>query len=519
MSLPERPLRVLFIGNIANNSYYFAKFLRSEGVEADVLCYDDYWVMSSPEWEEADFEGVPADLFFPDWTSLDLKGYERPRWFAQGPFALSVDYLRAKQEGRRADAERGFRDLSRAREFAARPATRQSMKALGPLKRFLPARVASVVERRIKELLAPRRAHTATPADPAPFLSRCHELADEFRQRFPERPDLLTLSDSLQYQQNVLSIVELFRHYDVVQGSAVDPLYPMLARFQPYTAFEHGTLRHAPEALWAYKGPFHDAPLSRLTALSYALAGHVFISNADCLESARRLRLSSFEPMPHPMDENDFLPPSEPREAIRNRRGGQLSFFCPIRHDWVDKGTDRYIRAIPELARALETPFTVCFTPWGKEIERSKQLIRELGCEDRVRWVGPFGRVQLARRLRESDVVFDQLAYPSFSGLTPRALSCGTPVIAAYEPAGMAWMFSEAAPVLAARSVDDLVRQTLRAIDPGFARRYRTEARTWIERHHSRERVVRALLGAYERLVASARFKRERGIERGLGSS
>ena len=49
-------MRVLLIGNIANNAFWSARLLREAGVEADVLCYDDYWVMSSPEWEEADFD-------------------------------------------------------------------------------------------------------------------------------------------------------------------------------------------------------------------------------------------------------------------------------------------------------------------------------------------------------------------------------------------------------------------------------------------------------------------------------
>ena len=40
-----RKLRVLHIGNIANNGYLVAKLLRRAGIEADVLSYDYYHVM------------------------------------------------------------------------------------------------------------------------------------------------------------------------------------------------------------------------------------------------------------------------------------------------------------------------------------------------------------------------------------------------------------------------------------------------------------------------------------------
>jgi len=58
-----RPLRVLHIGNIANNAYINAKIQRRLGIDADVCCYDYYHVMGCPEWEDADFTGDVGDQF------------------------------------------------------------------------------------------------------------------------------------------------------------------------------------------------------------------------------------------------------------------------------------------------------------------------------------------------------------------------------------------------------------------------------------------------------------------------
>jgi hypothetical protein len=95
-----RPLRVLHIGNIANNAYNNAKIQRSYGIEADVLCYDYYHVMATPEWEDADLD-TKVDPALPDWWSTNLRGFRRPSWFVQGPAALCVNYLVARAKGHR----------------------------------------------------------------------------------------------------------------------------------------------------------------------------------------------------------------------------------------------------------------------------------------------------------------------------------------------------------------------------------------------------------------------------------
>ena len=79
-------MRILHVGNIANNAYNNAKFLRRKGVEADVLCYDYTHVMAQPEWEDAAFTAQP-DEFNPQWGAMDLGGFRRPAWFLQAELA------------------------------------------------------------------------------------------------------------------------------------------------------------------------------------------------------------------------------------------------------------------------------------------------------------------------------------------------------------------------------------------------------------------------------------------------
>ncbi len=503
MELPSKPTekrlpRILYIGNTANNAYYNAKLLRrNNAAEVDVLCNDDYWIMSSPEWEEADFTGTIDHQFYPDWKSVDLKGYERPRWFAQGTFRTSVEYLTAYRNGDKHRAAQLWKELELERRMANAKALKSEAEQTRlhrrwNLHRFWMLLCGNLWDRTFVSPLS------------EDFLRHCESLVQKFEEIFPERPDKLTLEELTVYQEKIKLLTELLPFYDFVQGYAVEPLLPLLANFHPYAGFEHGTLRDAPEANWTFKGPFYPNAIGRTTALGYALADHTFVTNEDCVTSAERLGLKSYSLIPHPLDEVEgFYPSDESRPHLLAELKAEVIFFCPIRHDWVDKGTDIYIRILPRLRRMVDRPFKVIFTSWGREIEESKALIRELGCEDLVEWRGPFGRVKFVRWLSSVDVVFDQLVYSAFSGLTPRAMACGTPVIAGFDPSAHSALFAEPAPVLYARTEDQVLDRVRQALEPGFRTTYRTQAVEWIEKHHGSMLVTRELSNVYQNLLKS----------------
>ena len=60
----NRPLRVLHLGNIANNAFNNARIQRLYGIDSYVIASENYHIMSSPEWEEARFKGDYGDPFF-----------------------------------------------------------------------------------------------------------------------------------------------------------------------------------------------------------------------------------------------------------------------------------------------------------------------------------------------------------------------------------------------------------------------------------------------------------------------
>jgi len=181
-------VRILHVGNIANNAYNNAKFLRRKGIEADVLCYDYTHVMAQPEWEDAAFEAQP-DEFHPQWDAMDLGGFQRPAWFLQAELA------------------------------SGRPGRAQRFKGQFRLERLL--------------------FH-----QPALWMGAWAKYLECRKTGSLPRPRLL---DVLFTYPKRKRFEQWFEGYDLIQAYATEPIHAwMFAPDRPYIAFEHGTMREIP---------------------------------------------------------------------------------------------------------------------------------------------------------------------------------------------------------------------------------------------------------------------------------
>jgi len=593
-----RAPRILHIGNIANNAFLNAKLLNRAGFDCDVICYDYYHSMACPEWEDADFEGTLTDHLHPDWTALDLKGYERPRWFVQGPQLLCLDYLIAKRTGDTPVAEKLWRFLGQANgtvgaatlpeqpaavtastwqrvagrtidllrkarsspqahllvweklevwascrgwlayflvaiasplvhaivsilrawtwiSEAARPnaleriwvslhqRARSSNHAIGHLFysslapfAMLPAlsirSVAILLGRGSTKIIGDADAiNASSSADPYQSVAA---WSMRFKEVFPDRPDQLADGDCIAYTSVLPRWRALLQQYDIVQAYATDVVYPLLCAKRPYLGFEHGTLRDF---------TLGDSATCRLTAWGYHDADHVFITNGDCLEYARRIGVSRFTPMVHPLDDRRIRSIVGEYDELHRVHGVKYLFLCPLRHDWAVKGTDRYIRALPRLADELRRDFRVIMTRWGMQLDDSIRLAKELGVDDLIVWEEPLNRGRMVRMQKSCDVVFDQIALPHFGATAPQAIAAGVPVVMSYDPESTRWIIPESAPILSAWTPDEVVDAVHAALDPQWRANYVERAQDWFDTYHSGDRAVALNATAY-RAVACA---------------
>jgi glycosyltransferase involved in cell wall biosynthesis/SAM-dependent methyltransferase len=348
-----RPPRVLHLGNIANNAYLNAKIQRRAGIEADVASFDYYHVMGTPEWEDASFSGW-VDEFYPDWWSVDLGGYERPRWFAQGPTLNCIDYLLALRGGE-GDVESAWRRLRYETWLVSRQSRIARAARAGRLAKKA-ARHPRAAARRLAHVVAEPAGATrvgATASRTVWFgtlaVRKMIGLGRAIRafsngMSAKEALAVYVFPTKLRHviqtmQENQLGDEDTADHSIITAAPGVaaidphksaDPLVRLFAerfpdRSDKLTPEDYEGWKHA-AALWnpvfrlydvvqayatypimpllagtesfaAYEHgtlrdiPFEDSPTGRITALGYREAPVVFVTNADDLAAASRLAI------------------------------------------------------------------------------------------------------------------------------------------------------------------------------------------------------------------------------------
>jgi glycosyltransferase involved in cell wall biosynthesis len=480
-----RKLKILHIGNIAANGFLNAKFMRRVGVEADVLCYDYYHIMAYPEWEELAIDDDYEQDILPKFSEQDRAGYARPKWFAQGPFSMSSAYLQAKNANNNALANKRWNQMN---------AFLFDKKIVLPQKSLLKS-FHSVVLRRMPIFTrrVPRAIvyfllkHTNTHGQ------KIKALNADYTALFPERAYRLDKRDVVRFFLYRRKWEVLFKAYDVVQCYATDPIYGLLFSDKPYVAFEHGTLRTFTS---------DDSALNCLTALAYRRAKHAFITNGDCLPYAQNLGMDNFSPMIHPIDVEQHRARDEEKiKTIRAQYGADVLLFCPLRHDWEIKGTDKHIRALPEINRLVSGKIVLLMTSWGADLDASRALAKSLGIEEQIVWISPLSRVKMVGMLQACDMVLDQTILPCFGSTAPQALACGTPTIMSYKPETTAWIIKEPAPLLQAMNPSEIAACVKQALDPSWLKAFKQEAANWIDTYHSVPVALNQQLGVYKQIL------------------
>jgi hypothetical protein len=546
----NRNLRVLHIGNVASNAYINAKLQRKIGIDAFVI--DDssiQHIMSSPEWEDVDFEGHWGDDFDPQWVNMDLKGYKRPEWFISGGLVNCLLKLKSLFENKYFKYDNKFIFILKmfSRLLASFLINLIDLiiafinlgikfiwiitfgflySAYYVLSRVNLAEVKNVVldlfqtivemgtlvltslsqrSNKVKiykkyKTMKSRIGHIASLPRLSKIINiiqnkKSKDFVKDFKESFPNRNDQLTANEIIPFLATRKIWAEIFSHFDIVQCYGGHPIFGLIAGAK-YVALEHGTLRDF---------TLGDDPLHRMVALAYKKATHTFITNGDCREYAIKLGIKTYSAMIHPLDFEPFEEVSDlDINQIRRQTNAEILLFSPIRHDWAIKGTDIVIKSLPRIIDKTDKRVVLILCEWGNEIERSKGLIRELDLEAHIVWSRPLPKRKLAKYLKAADVILDQMTLPHFGGTAPQSLAAGTPVIMSYKPESTLWMFSEPAPILPAFNEEEISEQVVHALDPVWRRKFKQEAQQWMEKYHSPTFLLNEHLHIYEKMCSSS---------------
>jgi glycosyltransferase involved in cell wall biosynthesis len=455
----KRPLRVLHLGNIANNALRNAKLQRARGIHADVLCFDYYYLMSCPEHLDG-LEAAGLDEHFPDWWhSAPSALHCRPRWFAQGPMDVAVRYLLSNR-------------LTRPLWWRWMQLERWLICRRSPRRKFCYYALAILTREWLRPPRSALRALLKIPARNEEWWE--YALWDK-----------------------------LFDKYDIIQAYGILGAIPYkLGR--KFIAYEHGTLRTL---------PFAPTAEGALCWLTYRSAQKVMITNLDCIDSAERLQIPRAKRvyLPHAFDDE------EARAFATDNSGLQppstvVTFFAPARQHWLDgdpgwaKGNDRVLRAFARVNRLLPSRCRLICVDWGNDVGASKALIAELGLENSVKWLPVMSRRELWRQYLRSHAVIDQFIVGGIGGVGFEAMALGRRLISALDVPKALEFFGEAPPLLIAQSIDEIAGRMLDIIADPFDRDGKGAlASEWMKRRHSGRRVVDLQLEAYQQMMERQR--------------
>jgi glycosyltransferase involved in cell wall biosynthesis len=471
-----RPLRVLHIGNIANNAYINAKIMRRIGIEADVLCLDYYHIMGCPEWEDAELEAFSENGNKPVWSRVNLNGFKRPDWFYQGPSTLIKRIFQAQINNQK--FKEGF-----FRWFSKHIVFYQEKSFIWLLAKVW-AKVTAFKKRAFifcRDLIRKQRlVHQGVKK--ASFYISCT------KRLFPH-----PLS-----KQHSSPWTEIFKKYDIIQGYALDGKYPLQANVKNWAAYEHGTIRDI---------PFEDTEMGRTCRQVYQAAPIVFVTNSDCLAAAEKLEIASDRvyPIPHAFDSKkvkDFCDKWQSQATLFEIP----TFLAPARHHWKEgfptwlKGNDKIIRAVSRLKK-LNKPFHVFFVDWGIEVDLSKQLIKELDIADCVSWLPPMTKFELWKMYLRVDAVLDQFVVPAMGSVSFESLAFGKPLITRIDEPVLERFFGKSPPLINAHDAETIYEALKPMLENrDFYKEIGNQARCWVDQYHSSERILEIQLKAYNQL-------------------
>ena len=196
-------------------------------------------------------------------------------------------------------------------------------------------------------------------------------------------------------------------------------------------------------------------------------------------------------------------PEHEIRRKLLGDDTNRILIFVPARQDWYWKGSDLMLKGFAAATAGREDVTLVC-AGWGDDLERSRQLITDLGIGSKVRLLDyALSKQRLLRYYRAADIVMDQFTLGSYGGSSLEAMSCAKPLFIHIDEASFRAHGDGAPPVVNVREPGDIAARLSELFDsPERRAQIGTEARRWVvERHGPRsiERVIELCRAAYER--------------------
>ncbi len=239
--------------------------------------------------------------------------------------------------------------------------------------------------------------------------------------------------------------------------------------------------------------------LSRLLKSSFRKAARFIyaLPTQRALINKHKIKNSLFKSNVVPIDVKKYLMLDDEKKAIfRSKYSEQYVFFHPARQEWRlkdsnDKGNDRLFYAFARFVCKNCSNSLLIAIEKGRDVNNSKQLVKELGIERNVSWRGEMNKEDLIKMFNSVDALFDQFVYGYYGVLDLEAMSCGLPVFT-YINVETAKNI-ELPSIFNVSSIDEIYTQMIR-FSQGQLEYSPEGLSNWVKKHHDSNRIANELI-------------------------
>lgn len=456
-------IKILHVGNIANNAYNAARNDRKHGLNSFAISPNYNHVMGFPFWEEVSLHVTREEEFN---ARLLERNHPSPSWFATGTWDEIIENLEVNFDLDMEKSEK-LTFMSMAASYS-----RRQMQAIIDYSRLYIKTVVETMEKLEKKvfrlivlcakLVIPHAAYLFLKTRIAKRLSSQKVLPISSHLR------IWLANTALPVFNRIINPEEKIRNFiskfDVVvyygPWNAIVSMYNLKPS---YISLEHGTLR---DFVWT------DYAWAKESREGYRNSNLILITNSDCYDKAIELRGDKTKVIKtsHPKSDYDFVGLRDLRKKNINEGKLRNVILVPSRHAYpknidIGKGNLDILNCVVQCkSKNLDLKFL--FVEWGDEVQKTKNLIKDLGIESYIEWIPLHSRAALKRLKVEILAVIDQVKIPAYGGITEDCLGLGVPVITAHSGELDNIYYGSEAPVLGANTAAELVKQISRLTEP-----------------------------------------------------
>ena len=441
-------MRILHVGNIANNAYIFSHLLQDKGVNSCAISPNYHHIMGYPIWENKEMVLDEADHFFPKISREELDQFP---WFSSGTWKECFQKISSYLEGTHSETV----------------VLSESVVSVEKLHRRILKKLRSNAKKQLPNSLQVWIANN--------LIHRVRTIQERgFLKKFDELFDVI-----------------------IFYGPSTNLI--ARKRIKAYKiGLEHGTLR---EYIFA---PFKR---SRDSKLGYMNSDMIFVTNQDSLPSIEKLNYpeSNVVCIPHPNLDQKFPDLRAARLIRKNEIIEKPRILIPARHTYgnavdMGKGTEVILAAVIELIDIF--PHVIVeFIEWGNDVAESKKFLDD-NCDSalNIEWSKLKSRPLLRKSMASTSVVIDQMKIQAYGALTADSLGLGVPAITAHSCTNDVNFFGSCAPVLPASSQSEIVQQvsSILSAPEQFENNLLTNA-TWYDQNLSSDVLLTKTLGILQR--------------------